>query len=152
MQFNKSLILVALVLISASLSRAQTDPEGQLDYLYVVCNTLGYPGSGQSEVCFELRLVTDNTGTNRILGIGDALLITGNNIVSADTTWAKAFDRSAIKNWLITTVFKFDDPDPTVSPFHMHYGGYNTTAGLPTGDHLIYEMWFTTTLTRTHSI
>jgi len=135
-----ALILTLLWTVSVV---AQTDPEGQLDYLYVVCSTLGYPGSGQSEVCFQLRLVTDNSGGNRISGIGDVLLIAGNNLVAADTSWARAFSQSAIKNWFISVVYKFDDPDPTVAPFHMHYGGFNVTGGLPAGDHLIADMCFT---------
>src|SRR3990170_594029 len=99
-------VLLILTLLWSVSVFAQTDPEGQLDYLYVVCNTSGYPGSGQSEVCFQLRLVTDNSGSNRISAIGDVLLITGDNIVAADTSLAKAFSQSAIKNWTIVAAYK----------------------------------------------
>jgi hypothetical protein len=134
---------VSLGLILFNSVQAQTDPEGELDYFYVVCNQAGYADTGQQEICFELRLVTDNTGGNRIVGIGDVLLITGDNIAAADTTQAKAFYRSVIQGWFIYAVYKYDDPDPTVAPFHMHYGGLTIAGGLPAGDHLIADMCFT---------
>lgn len=135
-------VLMLLILLEAVAAFAQTDPEGQWDYLYVVCTSQGYPGTGQSEVCFQLRLVTDNSGENRIAALDDALLISGNNLVAADTTWASAFSQSAIAGWFNAYLKKHDNPDPSVAPFHMSYVGFNLSGGLPAGDHLIAEMCF----------
>lgn len=121
-----------LCLLSFGFVWAQ-DPEGELDYFYIVCGVNGYPGSGTVEICFKLRFHTDNTGDNKIEGFSAPVIITGNNIVSVDTTLAKAFTGTAVEDWNILAVFKPDDPDPTVPPFHMAYSALALQPGI-TGD------------------
>ncbi len=138
---KESLVLSALLIlfILCGFLWAQ-DPEGELDYFYVVCGGDGYSGSGVSEVCFKLRFHSDNTAElNRPNSMVAFLRISGTNIESIDTTVAKAYAGSAVSGWDITTVRKLDDPDPTVSPFRMDYGAISFTSSI-TGDGLLVNI------------
>jgi len=118
---RRVILISALLLLSSGLLWAQ-DPEGQLDYLDVVCGTQGYWGTGGNEVCFQVRLFSENTGINRIQGVGLPLLITGSNIVAVDTSLGSAFSGSVIGHFELLSVVKHGDPDPTIPPFHVTYG------------------------------
>jgi len=119
--WRRVILISALFLLGSSLLWAQ-DPEGQLDYLDVVCGTQGYWGTGGNEVCFQVRLFSDNTGINRIQGVGLPLLITGSNIVAVDTSISSAFSGSVIGHFELLSVVKHGDPDPSIPPFHVTYG------------------------------
>ncbi len=118
------------------------DPEGQPDYMYIVCGVNGYPGSGTAEVCFQLRFHSDNTGSNEIIAMAAPLIITGKNLVSVDTTLFKAFANSTVNDWDRKDVLKFDNQDPTVAPFHMLYAALSFGNGI-TGDGLLANICLT---------
>ncbi|MCI0531942.1 MAG: hypothetical protein L0Y74_08355 [candidate division Zixibacteria bacterium] len=134
--FKYILLLGCLIAVALSSSlSAQTDPQGELDYLYIICGTNGSPGSGVSEVSFQIRFKGDNTGNNRVNGIRACLVATGNNIVSVDTSRQKAYAGTYFDNynWTILNYEKLGDPDPAVPPFHVSYDAVNFGDGL-TGD------------------
>ena len=136
MKSKSSLIVICLILFWPALLWAQ-DPEGQLDYFYIVCGGQGYVGSGQNEVCFQLRFHIDNIiDLNGIATFLAPIIITGNNIVSVDTALEKAYEGSDLEpgNWGIRIITKEEsNPDPTVPPFWMIYGAVSFETTL-TGD------------------
>src|SRR5574341_104091 len=113
--------LLSLVLVS-QYSYAQQDPEGIQDYMFFECGTNYIPGSGTMEIYFQLKYFSDNTGNNRIAAFCFPLIITGDNIVSVDTTIAKSYSCSDIGFFDILDMEKLDNLDPTASPFRMVYG------------------------------
>ncbi|OGC76169.1 MAG: hypothetical protein A2Z27_05745 [candidate division Zixibacteria bacterium RBG_16_50_21] len=126
-------VFLILTLFWSATIFAQADPEGQLDYLDLVCGTDGYWGTGGNQVCFQVRLFSDNTGINRIQSVGLPLIIAGANIVAVDTTLATAFAGSVVGHFEILTVTKHGDPNPAVPPFHVTYGALSLSQ-LPSGN------------------
>lgn len=139
--WRRVILISALLLLSSGLLWAQ-DPEGQLDYLDVVCGTQGYWGTGGNEVCFQVRLFSDNTGFNRIQGVGLPLLITGSNIVAVDTSLGSAFSGSVIGHFELLSVVKHGDPDPSIPPFHVTYGAVSLSQ-FPTGNGTAFNVCLT---------
>jgi len=133
-----------LCLLSFGFVWAQ-DPEGELDYFYIVCGVNGYPGSGVSEVCFKLRFYSDNYVYDNTLNVLSApIIITGSNIVAVDTTFAKAWAGSAVSDFgIITGPYKPENSDPTVPPFHMVYSAVSISSNTVTGDSLFVNVCLT---------
>jgi hypothetical protein len=135
------LIVVSFSFLLTSLLLAQ-DPEGALDSAYVICGTNKHGGSDTIEVSFQLWYSSDNTGSNKINGIAMPVVITGNGIVSVDTTVAKAFAGSGVGHFNLLAVSKGGNPDPAVSPFQMKYGAVNLAPPGVTGDSLFVNACF----------
>jgi len=123
---STSILTVLLILFIFSGFLWAQDPEGALDSAYIVCGVDGYPGSGQAEVCFQIRFKSDNTGSNEIWNFSVPVIITGNNIVSIELDPAKVRAGSAAQDFdSPPQAHKFGDPDPTVPPFHIIYYAYD---------------------------
>lgn len=138
---------ILFLLFSASLwAQLGQDPEGTLDSVYIVCGVDGYPGSGQAEICFQIRFKSDNTGDNEISNFSVPVIITGNNIVSIELDPAKVRAGSAAENFESPPqAFKYGDPDPTVPPFHILYYAYSVFPPIPTitGEGLLANLCLT---------
>ena len=105
------------------------------DYMYVDCGTNVYPGSGTSEVTFQLKYHVTGAGTARVTAFGWPVIITGDCIVSVDTTVAKAFAGSGVSHFAgFQNVSKDGVLDPTLPPFHMVYGAVTFAGVGVTGD------------------
>src|SRR5574341_805744 len=117
---------------------AQGDPQGALDSAYVVCTPPRHnPQSGNTELTFQIRYHIDNTGYNKVAGItGTTFKITGDNVVSIDTTISRTFSGSGIEHFSILVVTKENNPNPTIPPFVISFGGVNFTGGI-TGDSIL---------------
>lgn len=122
------------MLFSASLlAQLGQDPEGALDSVYIVCGADGYPGSGQAEICFQIRFKSDNTGGNQLIAFQVPVIITGNHIVSIELDSLKIAAGSAAQDFVVGPEdYKYGNPDPTVPPFHILYYALD-----PEGDHTI---------------
>ncbi len=130
-----------IILIIITGSTFGQDPEGGLDSAYVVCQRNTTHGSDTVEVSFQLRYSSDNTGLNKIAGMAMPLIVSGNNIVSVDTTVAKAFAGSGLGQFGILATYKYGNPDPTLPPFHMMYGAVTFVPGAGvTGDSLLVNV------------
>jgi hypothetical protein len=136
----RQLLTVAalLILILPPPALPQGDPEGVPDFAYITCGNNSYnPTTGLNEVVLQLRYFTDNSGVNRASSFAAQLLITGSNIVSVDTTIARAFTGSSAEHFAILSVYKdtvlSGTSDPSVPPFHMLYAAVDFQDGL-TGD------------------
>jgi hypothetical protein len=130
------LLIIFLIITGSAFGQ---DPEGGLDSVYVVCQRNTTHGSDTLEVSFQIRYSSDNTGTNKIAGIGLPVLITGSNIVSVDTSDVKAFTGSGVGHFAVLAANKYGNADPTVPPFYMIYGAVNTGTGV-TGDSLFVNI------------
>ncbi|MBI4602846.1 MAG: hypothetical protein HY721_12890 [Planctomycetes bacterium] len=114
----------------------RVDPEGEPDSASVVCGKNTYPGSGTSEVTFQLRLQSDNTGRNRIAGFKLPVTLRGDNIVSVDSSVRRAFEGSAVAGFERLDVTEEPDPDPAAPPFTIVFSGSTVREGV-TGDGLL---------------
>ena len=132
-------LIIAIPIILASVTKPQwppEDPEGVPDSVYIVCGTPYLNGvSGKSEISFQLRYFSDNTGQNKPQAMGAVLFISGAKITSMDTTVARSFEGFGLSHFSILAVSKVYNPDPSDSPFVMVYGAVNFTGGV-TGDSL----------------
>src|SRR4030067_686583 len=131
-RFLTILFCLLTVFAFSQVANAQcpADPEGAPDALTIDCGTNVYPGGVSVTVNFNIKFPSDNTGTNKVQAFGVPLIISGANRVSVDTTVATAFAGSAAGAFAILAVSKADNPDPTVTPFHMAYGAVNFTGGI----------------------
>jgi len=125
------LLLIGITLPAFS----QGDPEGALDSAYIVCGKNAYFGSGTSQVRFQLRYWSDNTGSNRAVELFAALKISGANVVSVDTVVAKAYRGSGLEHFDILDVYKEGNQDPVVLPYILTYGAISFHGGI-TGESL----------------
>jgi len=130
----KSLFLflfLALVLGFASQSYAAPDPEGVPDSIWI---EVPNPGTYPDSVVFQIRLMTDNTGSNQIAAFGLPFLITvdNNGLVMLDTTVARTFNGSAASGFAIKSAGTdaTGGADPTVSPVEFVVGGIDFGGGL----------------------
>lgn len=114
------------------------DPQGGPDSAYVVCTPPRYnPHSGKTELTFQLRYHIDNTGSNKVAGVQSATFkITGDNVISIDTTVGRTFSGSGMEHFSILVVTKEYDPNPTIPPFWISFGAVNFTGGV-TGDSIL---------------
>jgi len=114
---------IFFLLFSASLwAQFGPDPEGALDSVYIVCGVDGYPGSGEAEICFQIRFKSDNTGSNEIINFSVPVIITGNNIVSIELDPDKVAAGSVAEDFDNgPAAAKLGNSDPTVPPFHVVY-------------------------------
>jgi len=107
----------------------QGDPQGSLDSFYVEC------GPRQADtVLIQLRFVSDNTDSNRIMGFGLPVLVSVSNnaLVYLDTSVAATFAGSMVSgfDFLVTDTDSTGGADPTISPVHFVIGAVTLGNGV----------------------
>jgi hypothetical protein len=136
----RKLGLLLVTLVWASPLLGQTDPQGAWDYVYLNYKGEGYPGTGQREICLQLRGHIDNTGNNRVQTWCVPVKITGSNIVSVDTSLSKVFAGSISEHSSILVV-EYDGP-PNLTYHHFSVAAVNFTNGI-TGDSILANICLT---------
>ena len=138
---NSACLCLLVVLILCNLASGVPDPQGLHDYSYVECGTAIYPGSGNVVVTFDIKVVTDNTGWNRLTGYTCPVLITVTNgaLVEVDTTLSSVLGGTPVAGWEFNSTLIGPPPydNPTQSPFHFAAGGVSASGGLNPG---VYTM------------
>ena len=119
----------ALVFSFATTANAGDDPEGDWDSIWI--EAVPYiPDS----LIFQIKGTSDNTGNNKVIGVGIPFTITvsGGALVQVDTTVARTLAGSVMSGWSQKAVGTDSTGgpggiDPTVSPVKFVIGGVDFT-------------------------
>jgi hypothetical protein len=118
-----------LVGIYQSYGLAQPEPDIN-SFAKISCGKLPWFGSGTSEAYLQLRYRCLETGGNKPAGLIATLKIDGANVVSVDTTVAKAYAGSGLAHFSVLSVHKEYNPDPQTPDFVVTYGAVNFFGGI----------------------
>jgi len=120
-------ILLCLLAVFAFSNVAMAQLNGP-DTVKINCTSPDiYPGSGTSNVVFDIKVSIDNGSSNEINAFGIPLVIYGANIVSVDTTVGLAFAGSVAAGFNILSVGNVGDVGG--DSVHMTYGAVTFATG-----------------------